>query len=176
VNVLHTSQVARDIGNSIHFRWCAHKIGTLELPLYLDIDSCDQGEILRIENQRFMHLLCHAITFSYQVEWHNSPRGRHQVFFINTNDSQSWNDSKSLLINVVIVSVQVWIQGTHLAWPPLICNKSLTIHAVIADHIVHKILYWCDSAWGRPLVRVENLQDFNMTVFHWSDNTCRYRK
>jgi hypothetical protein len=32
--------------------------------------------------------------------------------------------------------------------------------------IVHKILYWCDSAWGRPLVGVENLQDFNMTVFH----------
>jgi hypothetical protein len=25
---------------------------------------------------------------------------------------------------------------------------------------VHKILYWCDSAWGRPLVvGVENLQD-----------------
>jgi hypothetical protein len=29
-----------------------------------------------------------------------------------------------------------------------------------------KILIYV-SAWGRPLVGVENLQDFNMTVFHW---------
>jgi hypothetical protein len=34
--------------------------------------------------------------------------------------------------------------------------------------IVHKILYWCDSAWGKPLVGVENFQDFNIIDFHLS--------
>jgi hypothetical protein len=43
----------------------------------------------------------------------------------------------------------------------------INIWWTIRMFIVHKILYWCDSAWGRPLVGVENLQDFNMTVFHW---------
>jgi hypothetical protein len=63
-------------------------------------------------------------------------------------------------------------EGLTSAWVPSAVLE-VYLHTWIrkvwsASFFFHKILYWCDSAWGRPLVGDENLQDFNMTVFHWS--------